>query len=66
MYGLIVNNVLKQKQEAKAKGFVTIPHDAICGQVTLDGGVSFTNPPLSPVQIPTASSLSLPATVGLP
>ena len=44
MYGLIVNNVLKQKQEDGANGFVIIPDDAVCGQVTSDGGKTFVNP----------------------
>jgi len=51
MYGLIVNGELKQKQETKAKGFVIVPDDAICGQVTNDGGKTFTSPPLTQAQV---------------
>ena len=45
MYGLIKNGILEQKQEAKESGFVTIPDDAVCGQITSDGGKTFTDPP---------------------
>jgi len=48
MYGLITNGILEQKQEAKDKGFVLIPDDAVCGQITTDGGKTFTSPAPTP------------------
>lgn len=45
-YGKITNGILVQKQPDKESGFVVIPDDAVCGQVTADGGLTFTNPPV--------------------
>jgi len=47
MFGLLdENNVLIQKQPNEQEGFVSIPADAVCGQV-LENGI-FVNPPASP------------------
>jgi len=47
MFGLLdENNVLIQKQPNEQEGFVSIPADAVCGQV-LESGI-FVNPPESP------------------
>lgn len=43
-YGKIVAGVLKQKQPYAEPGFVQIPDDAVCEQVTVDGGLTFANP----------------------
>jgi len=45
-YGKITNGILVQKQPDKEAGFVAVPDDAVCGQVTADGGLTFTNPPV--------------------
>ncbi len=47
MYGKIVDGILTQKQPNPQSGFVGIPGDAICGQVTTDGGLTFTDPVIS-------------------
>ena len=49
MYGLIKNGILEQKQEDRESGFVAIHDDAICGQITSDGGKTFTDPPATPL-----------------
>jgi len=43
-YGKITNGILVQKQPYKDAGFVVIPDDAVCGQVTADGGLTFKPP----------------------
>jgi len=50
MFGLLdENNVLIQKQPNEQEGFVSIPSDAVCGQVLENG--NFFNPPASPPSI---------------
>jgi len=44
MFGLLdENNVLIQKQPNEQEGFVSIPNDAVCGQILENG--EFVNPP---------------------
>lgn len=50
-YGKIVGGVLIQKDPSPSHGFVGIPEDAICGQVTSDGGKTFSNPPPPPLTV---------------
>lgn len=51
-YGLIKDGVLLGKQPNDQEGFVEIPDDAVCGQITTDGGKTFANPPLPPPVVP--------------
>lgn len=53
-YGKIVAGVLKQKQPYFEPGFVVISDDAVCEQVTTDGGKTFKDPPpnVLPVTVP--------------
>ena len=45
MFGLLdENNILIQKQPNEQEGFVSVPGDAVCGQVMQSDG-SFVNPP---------------------
>jgi hypothetical protein len=43
-YGKIVAGVLKQKQPGPGPGLVEVPDNAVCEQVTADGGLTFADP----------------------
>ena len=51
-YGKIVSGELIQKQPNPEAGFIEIPKDAICGQLTTDGGKTFKNPPPPAPRVP--------------
>ena len=57
MFGLLdQNNVLIQKQPNNQEGFVSIPNDAVCGQI-MQGDGSFINPPAEDISKQSAKDL---------
>ena len=52
-YGKVEAGILIQRQLTPEDGFIEIPDSAVCGQLTADGGKTFTNPepwPLSYIE----------------